>query len=156
MSTAKLLFPCIINKQTLRKSGTARRGGAAPRLTHHGDTDSVLVLLREDTHQSRGQKQQDQGVLKLKNESRAGGFFFSLSQTRLGFLPSSMCDVVPHSEPGFQASNYSGRGEEGHHPATVLLCLKSPRCGCTDTGYTGFLGIILALSPSRYQPWLCL
>lgn len=41
--------------------------------THHGDTDGVPILLREDAHQGGGQEEQDQGVLKLKSENRAAG-----------------------------------------------------------------------------------
>lgn len=70
------LFLCII-KQAKTLQGPWPWGlgaGAAPH-THHGDTDGVLVLLREDAHQGGGQEQQDQGVLKLQREHRAAGWW---------------------------------------------------------------------------------
>lgn len=90
-SIAKLLFPCItkISRDSTSPRQWVWEGGAVPAArcphTHHGDADGILILPRKDAHQGRGQKQQDQGVLKLKKEHRAGGSFLGgwRSETRL-------------------------------------------------------------------------
>lgn len=39
-------------------------------VTCHGDAGGVLVLLGDDTHQSRGQQQEDEGVFELRKEEK--------------------------------------------------------------------------------------
>jgi hypothetical protein len=84
--------------------------------THHGDTDSVLIFLGEDTHQGGAQQQQDQGVLKLKTEDRGVGELLA-SQARVAshlHEPQS-----PHSfaRLGFQVNPPVTGGLEGDHTA---------------------------------------
>lgn len=97
--------------------------------THHGDTDGILVLLREDAHQGRGQEQQNQGVLKLKRESREAGSF--LASHSLGCVPVtqgfSETLPLPVQDTGLPGvSQHCPRQDAGAGPAsgrwTPLAC----------------------------------
>ena len=108
------------------------------RRTHHSDTDSVLILLREDAHHGRGQKQQDQGVLKLKNESRRGGFLSVLAQSSPGFLGCSrVCGAVPHGQASKPTSSNPRAGGERPPPFNGPPLPEVPHRLFTDIGFLG-------------------
>lgn len=99
------------DKQRLSRTSAARSGmgGHCPPTpvtpmgrTHHSDADGVLVLLCEDAHQGRGQEQQDQGVLELKNEKQCGVILSSFTDIRDQACSSGAASAL-RPEPGFQA-----------------------------------------------------